>query len=81
MTIKKNIFKIQVLIQILVLQNNEEKWIVIKTNLLKVPSMALIPIPSTISLVNRNGTVSGVANTLPFSKAMPNEKINNKNEK
>lgn len=36
--------------------------------------MALIPIPSTISLVNRNGTVSGVANTLPFSKAMPNKK-------
>lgn len=46
---------------------------------MKVPSMALIPIPSTISLVNRNGTVSGVANTLPFSKAMPNEKINYKN--
>lgn len=41
------------------------------THLLKVPSMALIPIPSTMSLVNRNGTVSGVANTLPFSNAMP----------
>ena len=47
----------------------------VKTNLLKVPSMALIPIPSTISLVNLNGTVSGVANTRPFSKAIPNVKI------
>lgn len=37
----------------------------------KVPSMPQIPIPSTISLVNLNGTVSGVFNKVPCSNATP----------
>ncbi|KAE9539512.1 hypothetical protein AGLY_004764 [Aphis glycines] len=37
----------------------------------KVPSMPQIPMPSTISLVSLNGTVSGVFNKVPCSNATP----------
>lgn len=40
-------------------------------HLLKVPSIPHIPIPSTKSRVKRNGTVSGVGNIFPCSKATP----------
>ena len=35
------------------------------------PSIPIIPIPSTISRVKRNGIVSGVGNSLPCSNATP----------
>lgn len=41
------------------------------THLLKTSSTPVIPIPSTMSLVNLNGTVSGVGRILPCSKATP----------
>ena len=40
----------------------------------KVPSTPLGPKPSMMSLVSLNGTVSGVGNILPCSKAMPRSK-------
>lgn len=41
------------------------------THLLKTPSTPVMPIPSTMSLVSLNGTVSGVGRILPCSKATP----------
>lgn len=43
----------------------------IERYLLKTPSTPMEPIPSMTSLVNRNGTVSGVGRILPCSNAIP----------
>lgn len=42
-----------------------------KKYLLNIPSTPEAPIPSTMSLVNLKGTVSGVGKTRPCSKAIP----------
>lgn len=51
---------------------------VVHRHLLKTPSTPVMPIPSTMSLDNLKGTVSGVGRILPCSKATPTHTEENK---
>lgn len=57
-----------------------KQYNVVHRHLLKTPSTPVVPIPSTMSLDNLKGTVSGVGRILPCSKATPAHTEENKEE-
>lgn len=56
---------------------SEKLYILQSSYLLKTPSIPETPIPSIISLVRRNGTVSGVTRVRPCSNAIPKKTFYN----